>query len=691
MSQFLFITYLLTRRVDAAPTNITALRTEIAPMWVDDPPGRGTWSLVYSNVFTILVCVYTAIHMNIPPIGDTNLMCWARKIKWVIIAIFAPEIVVFTAFLQWLKARTFLAKLLKIVSENENPNVMNFHELDGSESRFDMLYAYYTVMGGFVIDVEDLDNNMKTVTLTPRGLLFLAKSGHFCHVRRTDIQDKSKADVLAKSLACLQILWVIVQALERKIADYPITLLELHTIAHIICALIMYGMWIQKPLNIQEPTMVVFGDNPEIVAVLLQRDVQIGFSDTILLDWLNIHNDVYVDVDSLTASTEPGSQNDLHTIGEREEIVANSDGQLVSTRFCTFVNGSTGKSLRPMGPLHENPYLSPEIEKVACVLYSGQTLHSVIGLQLPEGECESYSPLYPFPMNNRYIGLFQPINSISLSEKDVRRLGLVVSWVTKLKAQGFTGSQELSHLESEENTSVDLKDLLMSMAQGEDSVHPLLESDSLISKRAYNIALNMDKSIEDSSDFSSLAPVGVALAVLSGIYGGVHLTALDGIFPTSVEKLLWTIASSVLLGYAGITFLLSLILCLDTLINHALTSRRKRHWLQEHPSLEGFQRPNSVFMALFKFGLEAGKILDHMEKFIGNREKHTRREWLKFIGLASLIPFWGTVVVIAGIGGWSYSVSRLYLIVESFISLRHVPIGVYETPDLNIVGYFPHI
>jgi hypothetical protein len=85
----------------AAPVaNLTALQTVIAPAWVADPTGRGTWSLLYSCLFTLLLCVYTAIHMNVPPPNDTKLTFWLRKTKWVAIAIFAPELVVYTAFEQ---------------------------------------------------------------------------------------------------------------------------------------------------------------------------------------------------------------------------------------------------------------------------------------------------------------------------------------------------------------------------------------------------------------------------------------------------------------------------------------------------------------------------------------------------------------------------------------------------------------
>jgi hypothetical protein len=109
------------RSAIAAPvTNLTALATEIAPPWVSNPEGRGTWDLLYSCGFTILLCVYTAIHLNIPSPDDTKFTFWLRKTKWVAIAILAPEVVVYTAFEQWLHAKQFLTRLRKAASISED-------------------------------------------------------------------------------------------------------------------------------------------------------------------------------------------------------------------------------------------------------------------------------------------------------------------------------------------------------------------------------------------------------------------------------------------------------------------------------------------------------------------------------------------------------------------------------------------
>lgn len=41
--------------------------------------------------------------------------------------------------------------------------------------------------------------------------------------------------------------------------------------------------------------------------------------------------------------------------------------------------------------------------------------------------------------------------------------------------------------------------------------------------------------------------------------------------------------------------------------------------------------------------------------------------------------------------GLVYCISRVYVVLESFISLRRVPIGVYQTPSGNFMNYIPHL
>jgi hypothetical protein len=111
MASFL-VSMIYLKHIQAAPVqNITALRTEVAPVWVGDPSGRGTWSLLSSCTITLGICVWTSIYLNLPSQGERSWVRWARKVKWLFIAILAPEIVVFIAFQQCMVASDFLKKL----------------------------------------------------------------------------------------------------------------------------------------------------------------------------------------------------------------------------------------------------------------------------------------------------------------------------------------------------------------------------------------------------------------------------------------------------------------------------------------------------------------------------------------------------------------------------------------------------
>ena len=74
------------------------------------------------------------------------------------------------------------------------------------------------------------------------------------------LQDKSKANGLAKSLVCLQASWFCVQCLVRVGQALPVTLLEINTFAHSVCALLVYILWWSKPLDVEQPTYLPVKD-----------------------------------------------------------------------------------------------------------------------------------------------------------------------------------------------------------------------------------------------------------------------------------------------------------------------------------------------------------------------------------------------------------------------------------------------
>ena len=106
-----------------------------------------------------------------------------------------------------------------------------------------MTYGFYVVMGGFVTDIRHMHNKLSRITLNSAGVIALARNGQFLETSNDTIKDKSKADVLAKCLVIAQVSWLVVNCIGRKISGYQLALLELHTLVHVACALIMYALW----------------------------------------------------------------------------------------------------------------------------------------------------------------------------------------------------------------------------------------------------------------------------------------------------------------------------------------------------------------------------------------------------------------------------------------------------------------
>jgi hypothetical protein len=119
-----------------------------------------------------------------------------------------------------------------------------------------MTHSFYAVMGGFTVDLCRIDSKWPQTTLTHKALRELAKSGHFVELPSDEIKDKSKADLLAKCLVVCQVCWLVVQSVARACQPLPLTLLEIHTMVHVVSALLMYLLWWKKPKDVNRATSI---------------------------------------------------------------------------------------------------------------------------------------------------------------------------------------------------------------------------------------------------------------------------------------------------------------------------------------------------------------------------------------------------------------------------------------------------
>ncbi|KAM7213643.1 hypothetical protein V8F06_010964 [Rhypophila decipiens] len=131
-------------------------------------------------------------------------------------------------------------------------------------------------MGGFAIDTtygqEDLPGEYipgsPRITFDRRTIPILARAAFLPDISRESIQDKSKADVLAKVLIIAQASWLVLQCVMRLANKLPLATLELNTLAHAICALLSYLFWWEKPLDVAEPILLTEEWAPGFVSTL---------------------------------------------------------------------------------------------------------------------------------------------------------------------------------------------------------------------------------------------------------------------------------------------------------------------------------------------------------------------------------------------------------------------------------------
>lgn len=112
-------------------------------------------------------------------------------------------------------------------------------------------------MGGLRIKTNsDCIPTYEKLSLTAEGVRLLSFLGRLPEVDEENIMDKSKADGLAKFLVVLQAGWMILDTLARVQQNLSVTLLEINTMGHVVCAFALYGLWWSKPLDIKDPISI---------------------------------------------------------------------------------------------------------------------------------------------------------------------------------------------------------------------------------------------------------------------------------------------------------------------------------------------------------------------------------------------------------------------------------------------------
>ena len=212
--------------------------------------GRGTISLLSQCLSTIFLCVYTALHFDIPVRPLSKWAVSIRKLIFTLIMAIAPELLPYNAFNHWYRAR-------------------KLHTLWNAsiDSKLSMKQVHYLLSGGMQISAstEHHDRVLEVELLVFINQVGLApshsseKHPDFQKFWDTviaklpsdrDLDDKSKSDVVGKAITCLQVAKSLVLIIGRLIYGLDVSLLEVTTAAYIALTLLAYLFWFKKPYNV---------------------------------------------------------------------------------------------------------------------------------------------------------------------------------------------------------------------------------------------------------------------------------------------------------------------------------------------------------------------------------------------------------------------------------------------------------
>ncbi|KEF63738.1 uncharacterized protein A1O9_01716 [Exophiala aquamarina CBS 119918] len=210
--------------------------------WVSQPNTRGTFDIIVSCLFTIFVCCWTIVHPNIATPRASPPQRLLDKTICLLIAAFAPEVIVFISWSEYTHARHLTSRFCS------KPRV--------GGRVWTVMHSFFAGMGGFTMASNDNKSNWENGWLSPDTLLALLTDGLLDPSDipvKAVIEDKGKADSLVKAVALIQALWLLAQCIARAIQHLPITTIEIATLAYIPCAIIISVFWWSKPMDVNEP------------------------------------------------------------------------------------------------------------------------------------------------------------------------------------------------------------------------------------------------------------------------------------------------------------------------------------------------------------------------------------------------------------------------------------------------------
>lgn len=201
------------------------------------------------------------LHLNLPAPSDSNKTVICRRIRWLLVGLLAPELILMYSFAQFTSAQQSVEDMKKI-----------------DRNHWTLVHGFYADSGGFQLHVP----NYKSFPITAKQVVYLTEHGHIDMPRITkqEINDKSKANRETKVLAFLQTGWLVTKLIARAGQGLQITPYELTTVALLVCSFTTLILWWHKPLDVRYPTPIYLKDDLKLILDRAGVAADQGFIDT---------------------------------------------------------------------------------------------------------------------------------------------------------------------------------------------------------------------------------------------------------------------------------------------------------------------------------------------------------------------------------------------------------------------------
>ena len=93
-------------------------------LWVPEPKQRGTFGIISFCLSTLIICIWSTLHFNIPIRRYTATRRFLIQVSWMFIALLAPEFLLFLAITERSNAGILLRKVQKFHPRLVRPGML---------------------------------------------------------------------------------------------------------------------------------------------------------------------------------------------------------------------------------------------------------------------------------------------------------------------------------------------------------------------------------------------------------------------------------------------------------------------------------------------------------------------------------------------------------------------------------------